>query len=283
MDKRLRTDGLIKALEPDSLLKISKPQPRSLLQLRGKAVQTPAMPMGCIMHQDIPPNNIFMKNAELGDLVRYLLHSRLKVQSNFNLQIHSNHFGGLAVWFYHSTSRRFQMEKGIWVLFLFSDIHQNRKSRGDNPWRPRVPRMGFNPVKGVDFFNPHEMDLSTFQIYSTFKSRVLCEQAQSLATSATPSGQTRFGYHGTIAGYSNSRFILSIRFQRDEPWMSQLATAGCLSLAAQDEETQVPLLLELQVEESKYVFEAKNNSENEAVGALCSRMEDEPYDPTFVY
>ncbi|GAV64002.1 Cyclin_N domain-containing protein/Cyclin_C domain-containing protein [Cephalotus follicularis] len=53
------------------------------------------------------------------------------------------------------------------------------------------------------------------------------------------------------------RFISSFKFQRDKPWMGQLAAVACLSLAAKVEETQVPLLLDLQVEESRYVFEAK--------------------------
>ncbi|GFZ18760.1 similar to CYCLIN D3;3 [Actinidia rufa] len=52
-------------------------------------------------------------------------------------------------------------------------------------------------------------------------------------------------------------FVSSLQFQRDKPWMSQLAAVACLSLAAKVEETQVPLLLDLQVEESNYVFEAK--------------------------
>ncbi|CAI9770268.1 unnamed protein product [Fraxinus pennsylvanica] len=47
------------------------------------------------------------------------------------------------------------------------------------------------------------------------------------------------------------------KIQKDKPWMSQLAAVACLSLAAKVEETQVPLLLDLQVEESKYLFEAK--------------------------
>ncbi|GFZ21489.1 similar to CYCLIN D3;2 [Actinidia rufa] len=49
------------------------------------------------------------------------------------------------------------------------------------------------------------------------------------------------------------RFVLSFQIQREKPWMSQLAAVACLSLAAKVEETQVPL----QVEETKYVFEAK--------------------------
>ncbi|CAJ1942897.1 unnamed protein product [Sphenostylis stenocarpa] len=53
------------------------------------------------------------------------------------------------------------------------------------------------------------------------------------------------------------RFIPRLMVQRDKPWMTQLTAVACLSLAAKIEETHVPLLLDLQVEESKYVFEAK--------------------------
>ncbi|CAI9110230.1 OLC1v1010223C1 [Oldenlandia corymbosa var. corymbosa] len=54
-----------------------------------------------------------------------------------------------------------------------------------------------------------------------------------------------------------NRFVLSSRFQRDKPWMNQLTAVACLSIAAKMEEIQVPLLLDLQVEDSKFVFEAK--------------------------
>ncbi|KAK8479391.1 hypothetical protein V6N13_024234 [Hibiscus sabdariffa] len=53
------------------------------------------------------------------------------------------------------------------------------------------------------------------------------------------------------------RFISSFKFQKDKPWIGQLAAVACLSLAAKVEETQVPLLLDLQVEESKFVFDSK--------------------------
>ncbi|KAA8536223.1 hypothetical protein F0562_028701 [Nyssa sinensis] len=53
------------------------------------------------------------------------------------------------------------------------------------------------------------------------------------------------------------RFLSSLHFQREKPWMIQLAAVTCLSLAAKVEETQAPLLLDLQVEDTKYVFEAK--------------------------
>ncbi|KAK6946067.1 Cyclin, N-terminal [Dillenia turbinata] len=54
------------------------------------------------------------------------------------------------------------------------------------------------------------------------------------------------------------RFLSSLHFQKDKPWMIQLAAVTCLSLAAKLEEIQVPFLVDLQVEQSKYVFEAKN-------------------------
>lgn len=43
------------------------------------------------------------------------------------------------------------------------------------------------------------------------------------------------------------RFVSVVQFQEDEPWMIQLVAVTCLSLAAKVEETQVPLLLDLQV------------------------------------
>nr|QYW07128.1 cyclin D3-3 [Dimocarpus longan] len=54
------------------------------------------------------------------------------------------------------------------------------------------------------------------------------------------------------------RLLFSLHFQSDKPWMIQLLAVTCLSLAAKVEETQVPLLLDLQVEDTKYVFEAKD-------------------------
>ncbi|KAH0894652.1 hypothetical protein HID58_057081 [Brassica napus] len=53
------------------------------------------------------------------------------------------------------------------------------------------------------------------------------------------------------------KFICSYSLQRDKPWMLQLVSVACLSLAVKVEETHVPLLLDFQVEETKYVFEAK--------------------------
>ncbi|XP_076934363.1 cyclin-D3-1-like [Bidens hawaiensis] len=54
------------------------------------------------------------------------------------------------------------------------------------------------------------------------------------------------------------RFISSIHFQNNKPWMMQLVAVSCLSLAAKVQETHVPLLLDLQVEDTKFLFEAKN-------------------------
>ncbi|KAK7351622.1 hypothetical protein VNO77_11204 [Canavalia gladiata] len=53
------------------------------------------------------------------------------------------------------------------------------------------------------------------------------------------------------------RFLFSFQFQNGKPWMTYLTAVACLSLAAKVQETQVPLLLDLQVEDSRYLFEAK--------------------------
>lgn len=43
------------------------------------------------------------------------------------------------------------------------------------------------------------------------------------------------------------RFLVCFHSQRNKPWMTHLAAVACLSIAAKVEETQVPLLLDLQV------------------------------------
>ncbi|KAJ7946088.1 Cyclin d3 [Quillaja saponaria] len=71
---------------------------------------------------------------------------------------------------------------------------------------------------------------------------------------------THFGFSAltaTLAINYFDRFLSSLHFEREKPWMIQLMAVTCLSLAAKVEETQVPLLLDLQVENTKYVFEAK--------------------------
>ncbi|GJX42366.1 cyclin-D3-1-like protein [Tanacetum coccineum] len=71
------------------------------------------------------------------------------------------------------------------------------------------------------------------------------------------------------------RFVSSVdEFKKDEPWMVQLVAVTCLSLAAKVEETHVPLLLDLQVEDSDFFFEAKNIQKMEllVMSALKWRM-----------
>lgn len=58
----------------------------------------------------------------------------------------------------------------------------------------------------------------------------------------------------TLAVTYLDRFLLSFHFQREKPWMIQLVAVTCISLAAKVEETQVPLLLDLQVCYKKLIF-----------------------------
>ncbi|XP_071730950.1 cyclin-D3-3-like [Rutidosis leptorrhynchoides] len=54
------------------------------------------------------------------------------------------------------------------------------------------------------------------------------------------------------------RFLVTTTFQRDnKPWMNQLVAVACLSLASKVEEIQTPLLIDLQIEGAKFVFESK--------------------------
>ncbi|KAK9136128.1 hypothetical protein Syun_015458 [Stephania yunnanensis] len=53
------------------------------------------------------------------------------------------------------------------------------------------------------------------------------------------------------------RFLSAYELPRGKNWMMQLLAVACLSLAAKMEETDVPLCLDLQVAESKFIFEAR--------------------------
>lgn len=53
------------------------------------------------------------------------------------------------------------------------------------------------------------------------------------------------------------RFLSTYELPQGKAWMAQLLSVACLSLAAKMEETEVPLSLDLQVCNAKYVFEAK--------------------------
>uniref|UniRef100_A0A7N0VKP8 Uncharacterized protein n=1 Tax=Kalanchoe fedtschenkoi TaxID=63787 RepID=A0A7N0VKP8_KALFE len=70
----------------------------------------------------------------------------------------------------------------------------------------------------------------------------------------------RFGFSGvtSVLGVCYfDKFLTGVGVHMGKPWMGQLAAVACLSLAAKMEEDSVPLLVDLQVEGAKYVFEAK--------------------------
>ncbi|XVF64869.1 hypothetical protein PTKIN_Ptkin09bG0201300 [Pterospermum kingtungense] len=70
----------------------------------------------------------------------------------------------------------------------------------------------------------------------------------------------QFGF-GPLCAYLSinylDRFLSSYELPKGKAWMMQLLAVACLSLAAKMEETEFPLILDLQVGESKIVFEAR--------------------------
>ncbi|KAJ8539492.1 hypothetical protein K7X08_013744 [Anisodus acutangulus] len=53
------------------------------------------------------------------------------------------------------------------------------------------------------------------------------------------------------------RFLSAYDLPKGKVWMMQLLAVACLSLAAKLEEIEVPLSIDLQIEEAKFVFEAR--------------------------
>ncbi|KAE8695403.1 Cyclin-D4-1 [Hibiscus syriacus] len=70
---------------------------------------------------------------------------------------------------------------------------------------------------------------------------------------------SKFGF-GPLCEYLSINYLdrfLSAYELPGKAWMMQLLTVACLSLAAKMEETEIPLIVDLQVGKSKFVFEAK--------------------------
>ncbi|KAE8669470.1 Cyclin-D4-1 [Hibiscus syriacus] len=70
----------------------------------------------------------------------------------------------------------------------------------------------------------------------------------------------QFGF-GPLCEYLSinylDRFLSAYELPKDKAWTMQLLAVACISLAAKMEETQAPLLLDLQVVECKFVFETR--------------------------
>ncbi|KAL7584266.1 hypothetical protein Lser_V15G44539 [Lactuca serriola] len=65
---------------------------------------------------------------------------------------------------------------------------------------------------------------------------------------------------GPLSAYLSVNYLdrfLAVYELPDKVWMMQLLAVACLSLAAKMEETEVPLILDLQMGGSRFVFEAK--------------------------
>lgn len=79
------------------------------------------------------------------------------------------------------------------------------------------------------------------------------------------------------------RFLFSPSFQTDKPWMNQLAAVASLSLASKVEEIHTPLLLDLQVEGSKFVFESKTIMKMELLVLSSLQWKMNPVTPLAIF
>ncbi|OIV97864.1 hypothetical protein TanjilG_12621 [Lupinus angustifolius] len=72
--------------------------------------------------------------------------------------------------------------------------------------------------------------------------------------------RVQFGF-GPLCAYLSinylDRFLSAYRLPKGRAWTMQLLAVACLSLAAKMDESDVPMSVDLQVGESKFVFEAK--------------------------
>ena len=88
------------------------------------------------------------------------------------------------------------------------------------------------------------------ELYSTLQTNLCLAESRREAVEWILKGIAHYSFSALTAVLAVDyldRFLLSFHFQTEKPWMTQLAAVACLSLAAKVEETQVPLLLDLQV------------------------------------
>ncbi|KAL2317647.1 hypothetical protein Fmac_031523 [Flemingia macrophylla] len=94
---------------------------------------------------------------------------------------------------------------------------------------------------------------------SRLKSGDLDLKARNEAINWIEKVRQHFGF-GPLCAYVSANYLDRFLSQYELPkkaWAMQLLAVGCISLAAKMEETDVPLSLDLQVGQCKYIFEAK--------------------------
>ncbi|KAJ0694694.1 putative cyclin domain-containing protein [Helianthus annuus] len=93
---------------------------------------------------------------------------------------------------------------------------------------------------------------------------------------------THFGFVAlttVLAVNYYDKFLMTASFQKDKPWMNHLVAVACLSLASKVEEIQAPLLLDLQMQGSKFVFESKTVMKMELLVLSCLEWKMNPVTP----
>ncbi|QCE15963.1 cyclin-D4-1-like [Vigna unguiculata] len=156
---------------------------------------------------------------------------------------------------------------------VFDESHYGGTMMGvcEDTWRPRRHRFD------DDDDEPDELPLLSdeclammverecqlwpgLRYFNSLQTGILDSGARKEAIDWIHKVRSHFGF-GPLCGYLSinylDRFLSAYELPKGRVWTMQLLAVACLSLAAKVDETEVPVSLDLQVGESKFVFEAK--------------------------
>ncbi|CAN4092654.1 unnamed protein product [Withania somnifera] len=141
---------------------------------------------------------------------------------------------------------------------IFNEEGETESSSTENRTTPNTHGMLWEEGELTSLFSKETECKTSYNVLERNKSLTIArgeavEWILKITAYYSFSAQTAF-----LAVNYFDRFLFTFdKLQNHKSWMNQLVAVACLSLAAKVEETEVPLLLDLQVEESRFVFESK--------------------------
>ncbi|WJX34890.1 hypothetical protein P8452_22956 [Trifolium repens] len=160
---------------------------------------------------------------------------------------------------------------------VFDDAVDSMEEVYEDSWRPRFDHQSNHHQQHRFDAVPDELQLQSEECLvlmlekqlqqwpgvdylNRLQSGVLDVAARTEAIDWIQKVQAHFGF-GPLCAYLSinymDRFLAAYELPKGRAWTMQLLAVACISLAAKVEETSVPMTLDLQIGESKFVFEAK--------------------------